>query len=1004
MARSIEISSKKGTNISIGTDGTGNTPLEFNITVDGVKDSTSFTVSGHNDYWFHYFVKRYNGQTVLAVTIDKNFSTYERNGSITVQHNCAKISKTITLYQEAIEYSISPSIHYHAFKTVPSKVYEECSVEITAKSGTEKWYVKDIEQYTVGAADDFVDKNYKGLPSQNKAMSQTYTTYDRVFNYRIEGNNLIVRSYGQIDLISKIAQYAKSTQKNAHTRYFFVISHSDVNNKNRRYMDEKTNYQEDYGENYKRYEDKILFVFDDSNGSGSGYGEDDSPTSSTITPPSEGKNYIFSINNSSSPIINVEAGTDEISVIITIISTLNGDEQGYNSTIDSETEKWCAIDGNNIKIKPNEDFAARQGTIVFTQNDSKKTITLTIAQLGQSKSYIFTVLPNTNNWYRTTEEFNIDDMTYSANSVVSEVVYNSFAEDYKTKCILNEEPFTDNFDLIVEAGESNITFELIVNSLYGTADTPYTLTDAKNCSWITTNTTSGKTNITLNKNDEHSLREMTYAIQQTNSRKIIYMNVRQKSSADANEFDVKFENYSESAITVDYSEQTIFVKVTSTHNGVYKPFTTKLQYWDSTIEGEDKWVDYTPKEGDDVNNWITYSETKSSIIVNEYLFKNKRTYNDGKDAENPYSTTARIVFTREDIQDEDEKNKYLTITQKRQMVDIVLTTEDSITVGYEGKHYDEPFARVYSYFESEGEKEAVELDKTKFEIVDGDFIILEGIEVSKVQKDEEGKPYYKVSVTVETNENEEIRKGYFKVVNTYGNEIVVEVEQRKNGEIVLTSFDYIVMNYNWKDFYGKIEGSEEDQVYCRDFDSVMYFDTKSIGNMYQKTAYYSSKLITDTIIDGTTMTFGELAYDQASISTKEDLDRIETQVVYLLNLQENGFLQQIKEASDKYLTIQLYGIMYNEINAKATPDYNNVTLSIHTYKGGTMEKDDTNKTMTNVGGEEVNIDAIPPVEYVITKYGGISGKDVETLQKSFQHLGKIEYNVKDKSAVFTPSN
>ena len=183
----------------------------------------------------------------------------------------------------------------------------------------------------------------------------------------------------------------------------------------------------------------------------------------------------------------------------------------------------------------------------------------------------------------------------------------------------------------------------------------------------------------------------------------------------------------------------------------------------------------------------------------------------------------------------------------------------------------------------------------------------------------------------------------------------------------------------------------------------MYFDTEAIGDMYQKCANFSDKLISDTNSSGDDVTYGELAYDQVS-SEIGDIDRIETQVVYLLRLKDDGYLQKIKEADERYLTIQLYGNLYNVSNAEATPEDKRTTnLSIHTYLGGTMLKDDANKTMVNEGGEEVNVGAIKDVTYNITAINRTVGGTVETVTSKFQHLGTLQYNVKDKTAVFIPA-
>ena len=282
MARSLVIEAEK---IEIGIEGTGSTPINIGVTVDGDKTNSSFTVSTFNDYWFTYSIDRIKSNVYIVVKIKKNFTTQERYGSITVKHNCANIYKTIEISQNAVEYEVkNNTTHYHSFKSVPQdsngnlQKYEEFTVNLEALNGRGKWYVKDIKQYQVSQNDRFDDSKYDDELAQDNVMIQTQTSYDDVFEYHIDGNDLIVRSYGQIDLTNSIK--ALTNESKPHMRYFFIISHSDVNNSNKLPMDEKENYQNQI----KRYEDKILFVFDGNNGSG--YSEDDNTAINSVTPPS----------------------------------------------------------------------------------------------------------------------------------------------------------------------------------------------------------------------------------------------------------------------------------------------------------------------------------------------------------------------------------------------------------------------------------------------------------------------------------------------------------------------------------------------------------------------------------------------------------------------------------------------------------------------------------------------------------------------------------------------
>lgn len=898
MARSLNV---KVETITAPIDGG---TYNIGVAVDGANDNASFTVTSYDIAdWFSFSIERIDGCVYLKVVVQKNLSTQERHGTIILQHNCAKISKTISIAQEAVQYSISVEKHYYTFNSIPPTdnvgvyaSYEEISVPVTAQEGRGKWHVKEIREYQVSETDNFKEEEYCGISSDNNvSIVQVRTVYDNVFNYRIEDDKLIVRSYGQIDLVST-----------THMRYFFVITHSDVDNENKLFLDEMN----DYINKKKCYEDKILVVFDNKNRSGGGYGEDETPAIPDTSIPDENvKNYIFTINGGKKHTSNVSSNEEILDFVI--VSTCNNENVDYNYTID-EGINWVKYNDGVCTVDANDDYTDRSCKIIFTQRDSNNIVYEMISQSAMSKSYTFQIAVN-----------NIS---------------------YKNDFILEDR----NKD-----GES---LTLRVTSTYADDATPYTMIGSYD--WISVNKTNDDTyNIKINKNGEQSKRTATFAFMQTNSLKQIYMDIEQKAAENVSVFDAYFTKTSmeeqSKERTIDYAYKEIQITVNSTLNGVYAEYEVFIDC-----------------------DWVTYNKNNGTLLVSQY------SYTDGTDDER----ICKITFTRENC-----AAQILALTQKRQAVAIHCECDNNITLGWEGKTYGEPYGTIYSYLSADDVKTPISI--TEYEIDGDDFIT--NIEYSEAKEDYKGY-YYEVRLTVTTNETEEVKTATIQFTNASGAQCTMKVEQRKNGEIILTSFDYIVMNYYWTDEIGT-DGS----VYSRDFDCVMYFDTASIGDMYQKCAFYNSQTISVTDEDGNTSVYGELAYDQVS-STDTDLNRIETQVIYLLKLQEDGYLQKMKEAGEKYLTIQLYGNLFNVENASKSSS-NLTTLSIHTYLGGTMERDDINKTMKNNGGTEVNIGAIEDVAYHITSLNREGGITVEKLkQYNFQHLGAISYNIIDKSAIFTP--
>ena len=230
---------------------TQKTPFEIVVTVDGQTDNASFTVTPALGDWFTYTIERMEdasfshtgGYVKIILRVAKNLSTEDRFGLIEIEHNCANIVETVEIKQDGVEYSLTSEYEDGwQFKSIPEELYEEKSVNLKAYNGRAKWYVKEIQQYQVVKGDEFDDvtEEYKGDETQDNSMRQVRVPYDGVFNYRIEEakeeggyDRLIVKSFGQIDLITK----KNDIDGHPHMRYFFVLSHIDVNNTNKMALD-----------------------------------------------------------------------------------------------------------------------------------------------------------------------------------------------------------------------------------------------------------------------------------------------------------------------------------------------------------------------------------------------------------------------------------------------------------------------------------------------------------------------------------------------------------------------------------------------------------------------------------------------------------------------------------------------------------------------------------------------------------------------------------------------
>lgn len=981
---------------------TKKTPFEIVVTVDGQTDNASFTVTPVLGDWFTYTIERMEdasfshtgGYVKIILRVTKNLSTEDRFGLIEIEHNCANIVETVEIKQDGVEYSLtSEYMDGWQFKSIPTELYEEKSVKLKASNGRARWYVKEIQQYQVTKGDGFGDATdeYTGDESQDNLMRQVRVPYDGVFNYRIErakegedGDRLIIKSFGQIDLITK----QNEVDGHPHMRYFFVLSHIDVNNSNKLALDEKK----------IKYSDRKLFIFDGDEGAGEEYGEGDE---TTVTP-TEKDSYNFLVNNSKSPIINIPLeGQNGIAVVV--ISTKNGDDLSYSTSLDSGVD-WCTInsDGTSISVTENTN-GYRECIISYTQSETNEVIKLKISQEASTEEFVFTVNGNADSF--TVPQIDITGDTY-ATTVVSKK---------------------------------------------GDDDIPYTVYQQSETSW--SRYENGV--ITVDENQSTTERTVVYIFRQEggSTKPPIYVTISQKANDESWVFEV-----TPSSKDVSPDGETVNMTIDSQHNGEFVGFSAIVDenvnwlYYDS----QNKTIVVNPYtydlEGDTRSTTVTFKQMESGTTLTVQITQKKQesmavlVFDDNgtektqltlEVGELEETKTVRIKSTTdEDLPDgniratntpsewiilgevQDDGYKYYTIdvtsktnTSTERQEDITFTNEsgktivltikqaaniidyiyafeeDKITVGWEGKHYDEPFGKLYSYSISGVTKTAVPV--TKVTIADGDFITDANFE-GPFTDSEDNSPYYKITVSVVANNNEVPRTGHLTVTNERGEELTLEVEQVKNGDIILTEFDYIVMNYTWTDY------TDSEGIHSRDFDCVMCFNTESIGAMYK---YYSS--FTSAKISENGTVYAELAYDQIKSSSLSDLDRIETQVVYLAKLKEDGYLKKIKNSGDRTLKIELYGNLFNTLEARKTPVHlRKVDLTIHTYLGGTMVRDDANKTMQNVDGEEKSHLTIPT--YYIRSMNKVAGNRPTNVAK-FDHLGTVSYNVQDQTAVFSPN-
>lgn len=217
--------------------------IDFQIIVDNDNLNGSFFVDVLTG-WKNYKVVRKKESIHVFFDIPKNLEPFEKYGAISFNHKNVDITINVSITQKECVYSIECDTQEVPLDPFPYKVdkdddnkkkcYEKKSIGISAKGGSEKWYVKEILEYNVIGE----DSNEVEVP----------IIYDGAFEYSVVGNELIIKSYGKVDLSKQ------------NVRYYFVIAHKDVNNKNKRYCE---NYEQKISFYFSKESDSSLFNYKD---------------------------------------------------------------------------------------------------------------------------------------------------------------------------------------------------------------------------------------------------------------------------------------------------------------------------------------------------------------------------------------------------------------------------------------------------------------------------------------------------------------------------------------------------------------------------------------------------------------------------------------------------------------------------------------------------------------------------------------------------------------------
>ena len=186
-------------------EGTNTNKKMFTVTIDGKTTGGGFRYDTGEDDWFDVILTD-NTFTVIA---KENFNLYERNGYITIHHNCIRGDSgevTVFVNQSAVECNISVSDEIIEFVSNSPEVSKK-EIMVTVTGGNEKYFIKSFKKYSSEIIPS--DGNAENTNTMNKVIPN-----DKGIKLEKSDNKLIITSYGRTSL--KNGQF-----------YEIIVAHED---------------------------------------------------------------------------------------------------------------------------------------------------------------------------------------------------------------------------------------------------------------------------------------------------------------------------------------------------------------------------------------------------------------------------------------------------------------------------------------------------------------------------------------------------------------------------------------------------------------------------------------------------------------------------------------------------------------------------------------------------------------------------------------------------------
>lgn len=182
-------------------------------------------------------------------------------------------------------------------------------------------------------------------------------------------------------------------------------------------------------------------------------------TQTGYTPPAD--NYVFTWHDGSTSSKSESfQATGAVSAAITLVSTKNGSNHPWSTT---SYPSWITIVGETATIvtiqASNNTGSARSGSVVLTQEDSGKTLTVNVSQDAYvADTYVFTITPNTY------------DASYSSASFIPRTV------STKNGSNIGYSLTSGDTDWVVVSTTGKITVEILKNTTSNTRSTTLVFT------------------------------------------------------------------------------------------------------------------------------------------------------------------------------------------------------------------------------------------------------------------------------------------------------------------------------------------------------------------------------------------------------------------------------------------------------------------------------------------------------------------------------------------------